>query len=441
VVSPDGQRLYALDGSAHVSAFDIAAGGSLTSHTGSPYARGASGCSGGIALLKPPVAQAGQVVISEFRLNGTDEFIEFYNNTDIAMPVAGFTLEVSNGTTLGLPASAIIPPRGHFLFTRSASWSLASIAAPNDIYGPDLPHNAGMRLKGSDGTVLDSVAFDTTGVAGYGEGTPLPTVDSLDQIAWVRDISTGRPKDTNNNASDFVLVSTTGAAYGGVQSRLGAPGPENTNSPIDHSSSFSTLMLDSTQASTATPNRDRDFTSDAANNSSQGTMIIRRRFTNQTGTAVTRLRFRVIIITGAPVPDAATADLRVRSSSDTSVSNVNDSATCSPSATPCTVTVRGVTLESPSASNNGGLNSSLVLSAVTSAPEGIEEFVPMGGGMPPTRNDAQIDPSPGGEGEGEGDTINLATPLANNASINVQFLFGVQQPGRYRFYVIIEALP
>lgn len=78
---------------------------------------------------------------------------------------------------------------------------------------------------------------------------------------------------------------------------------------------------------------------------------------------------------------------------------------------------------------------------MTSAPEGIEEFVPVGSRMPPTRNDAQIDPSPGGDGEGEGDTINLATPLANNASINVQFLFGVQQPGRYRFYVIIEALP
>jgi hypothetical protein len=38
-------------------------------------------------------------------------------------------------------------------------------------------------------------------------------------------------------------------------------------------------------------------------------------------------------------------------------------------------------------------------------------------------------------------TVTLGTPLANGASINVQFLLGVQQPGTFRFLINIEALP
>jgi hypothetical protein len=38
-------------------------------------------------------------------------------------------------------------------------------------------------------------------------------------------------------------------------------------------------------------------------------------------------------------------------------------------------------------------------------------------------------------------TVTLATPVANGASINVQLLLGVQQPGAFRFLIIVEALP
>lgn len=394
------------------------------------------------AVFNPPAVtvNAGQVLINEFRLTGTDEFIELYNNTDTSFPAAGLRVEASSGTTIALPAGFTIPARGHFLLTRSATWSLASYAAPDSIYAADLPHNAGLRLKNAAGTVLDSVAFNTTGAAGYGEGTALtPTGETPDQIAWLRDLSGGKPKDTQNNAADFVLVSTTGALYGAAQSTLGAPGPENTTSPIDRSSKFPTLMLDSTQPSTASPNRERDFTSDPSTNASQGTMTIRRRFVNQTGAAVTKLRFRIIIITGAPAPDASTADLRPRTSSNSTVNNVHDTATCSPAAAPCSVNVSGTVLESPSPANNGGLNSSLLLSSVTSAPEEPIEFTPTDGGNSLAGTSAQIEPPV--DGVDEGGTINLSTPLANNASINVQFVFGVQQSGRYRFYVLVEALP
>jgi hypothetical protein len=38
-------------------------------------------------------------------------------------------------------------------------------------------------------------------------------------------------------------------------------------------------------------------------------------------------------------------------------------------------------------------------------------------------------------------TVTLATPLNNNTAVNLQFLLGIEQPGRFRFYIIVEALP
>ena len=152
------------------------------------------------------------------------------------------------------------------------------------------------------------------------------------------------------------------------------------------------------------PNRVRDFTQDDANNSHLGTLSLRKRFVNNTGGSVTRLRFRIVDLTTFPAP-AGIADLRPRTSSLVVVSGINDAATCLASngvaTTPCTVNVQGTTLEQPpSQPNGGGFNSSL-----------------------------------------SSGTITLGTPLANGASINVQFLLGVQQPGKFRFLINVEALP
>ena len=87
------------------------------------------------------------------------------------------------------------------------------------------------------------------------------------------------------------------------------------------------------------------------------------------------------------------------------VAGINDAVTCAatgtPATTPCTVTVQGTTLEQPPSQVNGGaFNSSL-----------------------------------------SAGTITLGTPLANGASINLQFLLGIQQTGTFKFYVNVEALP
>ena len=378
-------------------------------------------------------AAAGALLITELRFRGPggslDEFVEIYNNSDSAHVVtppdgsSGYALAGSDGTTLAvIPFGTIIPARAHFLFANSGGYSLSAYPAGNGTTAtPDLAFTANIP-DGPGGVALFSTSnaanfnagtrLDAAGEAGapalYREGAglaPSAGVGADVEHSYVRlmPLPTGRPQDTDVNASDFTLVSTTGATLGGAQSTLGAPGPENTSSPVERNAQFTVFTLDSTQARTASPNRERDLTSDPANNSSFGTMTLRHRLVNNTGGSVTRLRFRVIVITGFPVPDPSWADLRVRSSSDTSVSNVGDAATCAASgagAPLCTVTVRGTSLETPPAQpEGGGLNSSLSVG-----------------------------------------TVSLGTPLADGESVNIQFLLGIEKTGRFRFYVNVEAV-
>jgi hypothetical protein len=159
------------------------------------------------------------------------------------------------------------------------------------------------------------------------------------------------------------------------------------------------VNLDGTSAASSLPNRARDLTSDPANNSTFGTLDIRRRVVNTSPFPVTRLRFRIVDITTFSAPGGI-ADLRPRTSTDLSVGGINDSTTCPEGSTPCTVTVLGTTLEQPPGQpNGGGFNSSL-----------------------------------------SSDTVTLQTPIAVGDSINVHFLLGVQQTGSFKFYINVEIL-
>jgi hypothetical protein len=384
-----------------------------------------------------PPATAGQLLISEFRLRGpsgaNDEFIEIYNNSGADHTVAaasgtGYGVAAADGVTrCSIPNGTVIPNRGHYLCTNSVSYSLAGYATGDATYTTDIPDNVGIALfnNNSGGIANYSLAnrIDAVGTTSeantvYKEGTGLPTLVAFSiDYAWVRDTcgkggsittfgpcpTVGFPKDTDNNSADFYFVDTNGTSAGGGQ-RLGAPGPENLSSPIQRNDTVGVVLLDATVGSASPPNRVRDFTSDPANNSTFGTLSVRRRIVNNTGASVTRLRFRVVDITTFPAPSGI-ADLRPRTSSAVVVAGINDAGTCSatgaPATPPCTVTVQGTTLEQPpSQPNGGGFNSSLSAGTVT-----------------------------------------LGTPLANGASINVQFLLGIQQTGNFKFYINVEALP
>ncbi|HVF43377.1 MAG TPA: HYR domain-containing protein, partial [Pyrinomonadaceae bacterium] len=202
------------------------------------------------------------------------------------------------------------------------------------------------------------------------------------------------------NSDDFIVVSTTAAAVGSnAAPTLGAPGPENSTGargpvPCDvpDTARFGRSRLDSTAALGSAPNTVRDAT--AGPNAASGTIDFRRRFTNNTGGAVSRLRFRITNMKDTSAPGAA--NLRALSSA-TFVVSVNDPATCGGPA-PCNVTVVGTTLEQPPAqSSGGGINSTLGVGSITTA-----------------------------------------TPLPAGASVNLHLLFGVQQTGDYHVSIVIE---
>ena len=390
-------------------------------------------CVGVLAMLVcMSQAASGQLIISEFRVRGpngaNDEFIEIYNNSGADHTVAGggtgYGVAASNGVArCVIPNGTVIPNRGHYLCVNSVGYSLASYPAGNGTtatgdatYTTDIPDNAGIAIFNTSiaanfilANRMDAVGSTSEANTTYKEGTGYPALVPFSiNYSFYRDdcgksgsittfgactIST--PKDTNNNAADFIFVDTNGTSAGAGQ-RLGAPGPENLSSPIQRNASFAVNLLDVCVATASPPNRVRDFTSDPPNNSTFGTLDFRRTIVNNTGGNVTRLRFRISDLTTFPAPSGI-ADLRPRTS--TAVVVTVDRPPCGSGTS--NVTVNGTTLEQPpSQPNGGGFNSSL-----------------------------------------SAGTITLATPLANGASIDIRFLFGIQQTGSFKYTLNIEALP
>ena len=361
-----------------------------------------------VSKLSPLVSSSRDANIVASTPESQDEFVELYNNTDSNITVsttdgsAGWTVVSSDGNELfRIDNGTVIPARGHYLGTNGNGYSLSGYANGDVAWvGTDIPDNGGVALFRTNNPAnytlserLDAAGYATV-AALYREGAGFPTGGSETtnnlEYSFVRSMARdtgGLPKDTGNNVADFISVDTNGTATGQGQN-LGAPGPENLFSPIQRNAQFGTALLDPSVSSSASPNRSRDFTGDPANNSNFGTMTIRRTFTNNTGAPVTRLRFRIIEVTTFPTPNGTTADLRARSSNDTVIS-VGGSP----------VNVRGTTVETP-------------------------PVQPKGGGWNTSMNVG---------------FINFGSPLANGASVSVQFLLGVQQTGTFKFFINIEA--
>jgi endonuclease G len=349
-----------------------------------------------------------RVIISEFRFRGVDsdgagpltastnEFVELYNQTDESVTLTGWTLRSSDGTTLLTFPAAVIQPRSHYLVAGSG-YGLSAYAAANSTLAVDIPDGAGVALFNNSATFdvstrLDAVGFSGVGDSTYREGTgltPAGGVTSDAEFSFVRNTSGGLPVDADDNEADFMFVSTDGGIYNSRQSGLGAPGPENSSSPLVRNSQVGVAMLDPSVSSSAYPNRERDFNADPANNAPQGRLYIRRTVTNNTGANITQLRFRVINMTTYPSP-AGYADLRAISSGPVSVTVTGGA----------NKNVLGTTLETPPAQAQGGGNNSTLAAG----------------------------------------TITLNSALADGTSIDLQFVLGVQNGGTFRFYVNVEAV-
>jgi len=391
--------------------------------------------------------QPGTVLISELRTSGPggagDDFVEIYNNSNSAITVTASDASAGYGlfkmgadcnatpVLIGvIPNGTVIPARGHYLFVGSA-YSLANYggtgaAAGDQTLLSDIESDRNVALFTTAGVTsissanrLDAVGFGTNtgGVCDLlREGTTLtPLSGSVLDYSYFRDEcgkkgnpaifgpcpTGGLTKDSNVNADDFIFADTSATVTPAGQ-RLGAPGPQNLGNPLLRNGLLATLLIDANVGAPASPNRVRDLTP-MLPNAMNGTLSLRRRFVNNTGSSVTRLRFRIVDISSISVPGGI-ADLRALTSGAITVTGVTDAGTCTASGAgspPCTITVQGTTLEQPPTQALGGaLNSTL-----------------------------------------SAGTITLATPLASGASINLQFLLGVQQTGSFKFFFNIEALP
>jgi hypothetical protein len=368
----------------------------------------------------------GDLVISEFRFNGpagtNDEFIELYNTTNSPIIVSafdgsgGFTVAAPNTsgvlTTLAtIPTGATIPARGHYLIANNSpgGYSLSDYggtgsAAPDATYTADIPDNSGVAIFRTTTPAnftlanrLDAAGFSTADPL-YREGAGLAPIGTTStDYSYVRNLTSGFPRDTNDNSADFVLVHVQGGFFnGGVQSVLGAPGPENRFSPIQRNSVIKASLIDPGCAGggSAMSACARVRTGAGANpqNAAFGTLLIRRKFRNNTGEPVRHLRFRAVNISTQGNRQAGEADVRLLSSSDVEATDSNGNP----------VFIEGVTLEEnpPAQLNGGGLNSTVRLSRIT-----------------------------------------MGSPLAPGAAVNLQFRLGVMIDGNFRFLVNVEALP
>ncbi|MEU7617492.1 fibronectin type III domain-containing protein [Micromonospora rifamycinica] len=342
-------------------------------------------------------ATVGELIINQLRFSGpaggSDQYVQLYN-TGPALPLAGFTIAAASGTSLTLPPTAPTLPTGHSYLAAAAGYSLNTVTSP-DITTTSLG-TGGLKIVAPD---ADATATDAVGSSGTGyySGTPLPTLTGTptDQYAFTRLNVAGQPQNTQNNNTDFKLVSTTGGLVGGSQSALGTPSPQGTASPYQQNGTLQSTLLAPAAAAAAAPNQVYVPGVDAA----PGTLTVRRVITNRSlTTTITTAQVRVTSLSeangapksGVPVQPARPAHLRIINPA-TPTSSVTP-----PGGTP--VTVQNLSVNSPAtATPGGGLATTLTI------------------------------PLPGGG-------------LAPGESVNIAVTFAVDTPGTFWFGYNVDAL-
>ena len=354
-----------------------------------------------------------RLVISEFRFRGpggvADEYIQLTNITGQSITVstsdgssgwalAAISTSGSTSTKFVIPNGTVIPQGAHYLAANSA-YSLTGYATPDRSYTGDISDNTGIALFRTSNSAnfilnerIDAAGFTPVTNSLYREGSGLTAITAgTNQYAHVRKMTTPLPQDTDNNSADFVLISTAAASLGGVTSVLGAPGPENSLSPLDRTSQILYESLDPGVGATAPPNRVRNTT--PVPNGAFGTLAIRSKITNNTGFPITRMRFRIFDFTTTNSPVVTTPPQAVLTMLDSADSNITLS-------NGATVSVKGTKVEQPpNQLNAGGINT-------THAPGGIT----------------------------------LTTPLQPGQSFYREMKFGVNANGSFRYNATVELL-
>jgi len=379
---------------------------------------------GTCAVTATPV-EAGEVKISQFRFRGSavagdgarNEYVEIFNDkaVDVTVGVDGWAVSVvdpagpSTSTIATIPAGTVLAAKRYYLiannsastgFTFGALNGYAAVATPvpttvgsgNLQYAVDIPDGAGLALFKSALTLDSTTRLDSVGFSGvtdplYKEGAGLtpPGGISVDgEYAFIRKTVNGVLMDTGDNASDFSFIATDGGTYSGRVAQLGAPGPRVESGGRPWGLPYS--VVEPALSVYAAPNRVVDLTTTPKR------LEFRYRVTNNTGQAITAIRWRFVSLTdlNAPgySPTGRQADIRPVSGVSRTFGATSIGVT----------TVQALTLETPpSQAIGGGLHSTLVYA--------------------------------------------LPGPLANGGTVDINIVFEIRKGGAYSFVTQVEAVP
>ena len=170
--------------------------------------------------FRPVHAISSTIVISEFRTRGpnggNDEFIELFNLSASPLNLSGWILKGSNRTgtisnRVTINPGTIIGPNCRLLFTNSSSsGGPYSGSVPGDqTYSVGISDDGGVAITMPDGSIVDQVGMASE--TPFKEGTPLAPLSSNTNSSYERRSGAGGPhQDSDNNVSDFSLISQSG---------------------------------------------------------------------------------------------------------------------------------------------------------------------------------------------------------------------------------------
>ncbi len=161
----------------------------------------------------PAPTSLSHILISDIQTTGgsgksNNDFIKMYNAADSAVDIGGWQLKKENasGTASSIrvfPSGASIASRGYFVWANSENNFAGSVGA-NVSSTAYLTDNNSAALFDSSGKIIDAVAWGSSHVNPFVEGSAYPTNPAANQILG-RKIVNAAMQDTDNNAVDFEI--------------------------------------------------------------------------------------------------------------------------------------------------------------------------------------------------------------------------------------------
>jgi uncharacterized protein YjdB len=162
----------------------------------------------GSAVLDIVVGAGTSVVINEFAPRAVEDccgndYVELRNDSGAAVDISGWQVrewrtDGSIGVRFTAAPGIVLMPGCHYLVAINATVA----GVPRDAQLSNLDPNGGIALVRGDGSIVDQVGMNPNSV--FREGPTLPSFPGDDNRAYTR-----IGNDTNDNTSDFVLMTRT----------------------------------------------------------------------------------------------------------------------------------------------------------------------------------------------------------------------------------------